>query len=85
VYACSRPGGFICKFCKRDLTIPICMPIHVQVAMQLHDRNGALSTVCALLGADGPGGFKHVRHWKEPRFAGCCLVQVYAARSDPMS
>jgi hypothetical protein len=62
--------------------LKLCPPshhMHPQVSMQLHDREGALDQAVSIL--RGPGQFDVVQHFCEPRFSGCCLVQVVAKRS----
>ncbi len=49
--------------------------------MQLHDRGEALGQALGLLTA--AARFPHVHVGKEPRFADCCLVNVYATRRPP--
>jgi hypothetical protein len=55
-----------------------CNHLCAQVSMQLHDRHGQLEEACQLL--QDIAGYSRVVVRKEPRFRGCCLVQVYAAR-----
>lgn len=57
----------------------MCACMHVQVSMQLHNRNGALEEAVNIL--KQAGQFDIVHHFGEPRFKGCCLLQVVAKRS----